>query len=181
MTSLRQKLIEYIKLHHQVHFRDIEKYAEDNGYKAYTATRRLQEVRNPKDSKHYNVDIGALDEDGKLITSGDATIKWYIYKPAFVVLETLPVKPSQEITRKVEQRAVQPASPRINDFTHSQQIQSPPAQNYQSPTYQEKRKPQPYVWEAPIKCCPVAILCQEKNLPLQHSQKCLVDKKATHS
>lgn len=70
--SLSQQLISYIKLHGQVHFREIEKYAEDNGYKAYTAVRRLQEIRDPEDP-HYDHTISTIEENG--------TIKWYTYKP----------------------------------------------------------------------------------------------------
>lgn len=102
MTSLRQKLIEYIKLHKQVHFRDIEKYAENNGYKAYTATRRLQEVRDPKDLAHYDPEIGTIEEN--------STIKFYVYKPGQI----------RENTALPDKSTAQEKTPRINAFTASQ-------------------------------------------------------------
>lgn len=102
MTSLRQKLIEYIRIHGQVHFRDIEKYAEENGYKAYTAVRRLQEVRDPQDLDHYDPEIGTVEENG--------TIKFYVYKPG----------QAKAFTRPVEQRPVQPEPPRRIENTASQ-------------------------------------------------------------
>jgi len=150
MTSLRQKLIDYIRLHKQVHFRDIEKYAEDNGYKAYTATRRLQEVRNPKDTKHYDADVGALDENGQLITSGDATIKWYVYKPAFMPQQT------QETPRREDK----PPEPHTD---------------YVPPIYEPKKKPQPFVARPPkaSSCCEIAVLCWKKGFSVQHSRGCL--------
>lgn len=41
------------------------------------------------------------------------------------------------------------------------------------PYYQPKRKSQPYVWKPKIDCCDIAILCQEKNIPVAHSQGCV--------
>lgn len=140
MTSLRQKLIEYIRIHGQVYFRDIEKYAEENGYKAYTAVRRLQEVRDPKDLKHYDPDIHIIDEDGKI--DGDGTIKWYIYKPSLpegkkfnagefiakvekvraVLLKNDPDRFNEDIIPPAEQRTAQEKTPRINDSVPSQPI-----------------------------------------------------------
>lgn len=70
-TPLHKQLTDYIKLHGRVHFRDIEKYAEENGYKAYTAIRRLQEVRDP-DHKNYDPAI-------KTVAEG-TTIKWYVFE-----------------------------------------------------------------------------------------------------
>lgn len=102
MTSLRENLIRYIKTHGQVHFRDIEKYAEENGYKAYTAVRRLQEVRDPQDLDHYDPEIGTVEENG--------TIKFYVYRP----------EQAKEIPAPVELRAVQPETPRRIENTASQ-------------------------------------------------------------
>jgi hypothetical protein len=151
MTSLRQKLIEYIRLHKQVHFRDIENYAEDNGYKAYTAVRRLQEVRDPKDAKHYDRTIGAIMEG--------VTIKFYIYKPAFMVMETPPAQASQPKPPKVEPSTVQPAEPRKIANT------APP----HKPPWQQ----QPAFHRPVHRCCTIAILCYEKGLKVTHSQRCL--------
>jgi hypothetical protein len=111
MTSLREKLIQYIKLHGQMHFRDIEKYAEENGYKAYTAVRRLQEVRDPKDLAHFDPDISTVEEDG--------TIKFYVCRPGQHQAET-----PQDYKRPVRKK-----TPPINDPVRSQ---TPPAQNHQS-------------------------------------------------
>lgn len=55
----------------------------------------------------------------------------------------------------------QPVSPRINDFIASQ------------PFYPPRNKSQPYVWRPKITCCDIAILCQEKNIPIAHSQGCV--------
>jgi hypothetical protein len=52
-----------------------------------------------------------------------------------------------------------------------QDFQALPTQVYQ-PVYEPKKKTQPYVWQAPMQCCQVAIACQERRLPIQHSQKC---------
>lgn len=73
-TPLHKQLTNYIKLHRQVSYDDIQTYAKGNGYHAYTAIRRLQEVRQPE-HRNYDRGIGTIEENG--------TIKWYIYKPFF--------------------------------------------------------------------------------------------------
>lgn len=156
MTSLRQKLIEYIRIHGQVHFRDIEKYAEENKYKAYTAVRRLQEVRDPKDPNHYDPDIHIIDENGRI--DGDGTIKWYIYKPAFAMKS----QAIQEKPAPVEQIPVQPETARRIENTASQ------------PKLPWQKQPD---FHRPIhKCCQIAIACYEKGLSVMHSQGCETQK-----
>jgi hypothetical protein len=149
MNSLRQNLIQYIKVHRQVHFRDIEKYAEDNGYKAYTAVRRLQEVRDDAETNsHFDPEIGTIEENG--------TIKFYVYFPGRTREEAIKAKnaaqpiPSKDFTPKAEPRAVQPVTP----------------------AYEPKMRPKPYVWKPTLKCCDVAIYCQDKRLPISHQLGC---------
>jgi len=64
------------------------------------------------------------------------------------------------------------------NYAPGQEKQVPPAPIYNSPAYEPKKKPLPYVYRPPQKCCDVAIYCQDKRLPVQHSQKCLEDKAA---
>ncbi len=88
-----------------MHFRNIEKYAEENGYKAYTAVRRLQEARDPKDP-YYDPGLHIVEENG--------TIKFYVYTTTGN--QYGPVKASE-----------------TQDLPRREEIQSPPAQNYQAP------------------------------------------------
>jgi hypothetical protein len=148
-TPLHKQLTNYIKLHRQVLYDDIPRYAKENHYKEYTAIRRLQEVREPK-HPNYDPDIGTIEENG--------TIRWYIYKPAFMQEP----RQTQNLPRREE-------------------IQTPPAQNYQTP-------PKPVRWQdspeykRPIHtCCLIAIACYEKRLPVTHSQGCVEKQAASHS
>ena len=126
MNSLRQNLIKYIKTHGQVHFRDIEKYAEENGYKAYTAARRLQEARNPKDP-YYDPHLKTVEENG--------TIKFYVYD--FVGNVYGEIKPPETI-----QHTTQPETPRRIENTVSQ----PTTTSHGNYAYY---KPEPTA------CCPI--------------------------
>jgi len=161
-TPLHKQLTGFIKYHHKVHFRDVEFYCKNNHYKVYTGTRRLQEVRDPE---HHNFDpeIGTIEEDG--------TIKYYVYFPgrtreeAIVARNANQPQARREIKPKVEQRAVQPESPPINDSVPSQ------------PAFYEQKQRQDWRqssdFHRPVhKCCQIAILCYEKRLPIQHSAKC---------
>jgi hypothetical protein len=165
MTSLRQKLIEYIRIHGQVHFRDIEKYAENNGYKAYTAVRRLQEVRDPQDP-NYDPAIGTVEENG--------TIKFYVYLPSQKLEEAMPTFCCEVYKRSLEQhyKPWHSMGCKTRNLPRREELKPVPHTDYVPPVYEPKKKPQPYVWKAPIQCCEVAIFCQDKRLPVRHSQAC---------
>lgn len=70
---------------------------------------------------------------------------------------------SQAETPKVEQRAVQPETPRINDSVSFQ-------------PYEPKRKSQPYIYGPPQNCCDVAVYCYTKNIPVMHAAGCETQK-----
>jgi hypothetical protein len=141
-------------------------------------------VREPK-HPNYDPDIGTIEENG--------TIRWYIYKPAFMSHQTQQNAPGktralQDLVRdpSIIKAAAEASNQLQRDTVKLSQTQnlprreekkSQPAQNYQAPPKTIRWQDSPE-YKRPIhKCCPIAIACYEKRLPVTHSQGC-VEKQA---
>jgi hypothetical protein len=98
---LHKQLTNYIRLHRQVSYNDIQEYAKSVGNYAYTAIRRLQEVRQPE-HRNFDKDIGVIMEG--------TAIKWYIYKPAFMTHQTQETPRREEIQQPATKDTPKPAT-----------------------------------------------------------------------
>jgi hypothetical protein len=121
---------------------------------------RVGELRRGKNKWGIKFDIGGEPCKGRCGRVHNSDVHWlWLVNPSQV----------QEITLPDDKSTLPEKTP---------VLEPPMTSHVYPPVYEPKKKPAPYVYRPPENCCDVAIYCQTKRLPLQHSQKCLEDKAA---